>query len=617
MRASPTSPSRPSRHSKNSPCKPPTSPPSSDKPAAASSTLRARSGTNQFHGTLYDYFAHEKFYAGRPFTNNGTGGHIRPQVRRHNLGANLGGPVVIPKLYDGRGRTFFFANFEMFRDEAINFYGMGTVPTEAYRAGNFAAALTGRNLGTDGLGRPILENTIYDPRSDRTGPDGRVYRDPFPGNLLPSPVIDPVALKVLGFIPKPVNSSLVNNYELRSPYRKIQDIPSVKVDHSLTDSAKVSVYYSRMRTDKDNGQDGLPDPISRRRDQPIRSHTIRINYDQTVRPTFLIHVGIGYQRYYNPDTVPPIALEFDPVAQLGLNGGFLKGFPTFNTLGTSQGGMNHDFGAAARTLYLQDKPIAVVNATLIRSNHTYKFGGEWKFENFTNRNTAGTAGAYNFAAAQTGLPALQGVALPGGNVGFPLASFLMGAVSTASVSNPADPQYRRPAWSLFAQDTWKLTRKITLDYGLRYDFQPAPRELHYRTSMFAPEVANPSAGGRLGATKYAGFGPGRCNCWPAETYKLALGPRLGVAYQVHVRRRSSAPASPSRSARWPTSSTSAAAIRWAWASTVSDFSTATFGAPAMLLREGLPVQHRRAPGRELRSRNPSTAGPGELAARHG
>ncbi len=287
----------------------------------------ARSGTNQFHGTVYDYFAHEKLYAGRPFTNNGTGGHIRPQVRRHNLGANLGGPVVIPKLYDGRNRTFFFVNYEMFRDEAVNFYGLGTVPTEAYRAGNFSAALTGRNLGTDGLGRAIMENTIYDPRTDRTGPDGRTYRDPFPGNIIPTNMLDPVALKTQGFIPTPINGSLVNNYELRSPYRKIQDIPSIKVDHSINDNAKFSVYYSRMRTDKDNGQDGLPDPISRRRDQPIRSNTVRINYDHTLRPTFLLHLGVGYQRYYNPDTVPPVALDFDPVAQLGLTGGFLGRLP--------------------------------------------------------------------------------------------------------------------------------------------------------------------------------------------------------------------------------------------------------------------------------------------------
>ena len=102
----------------------------------------------------------------------------------------------------------------------------------------------------------------------------------------------------------------------------------------------------------------------------------------------------------------------------------------------------------------------------------------------------------------------------------------------ASISNPQDPQYRRPAWAMFAQDTWKLTRKITLDYGVRYDYQPAPRELHDRTSMFAPGVRNPSAGGLLGGTQFAGSGTGRCNCSLTDTYKLAFGPRIGVAYKM-------------------------------------------------------------------------------------
>lgn len=482
---------------------------------------------------MYDYFAHEKLYAGRPFTDNGTGGHTRPQVRRHDLGANLGGPVILPKLYNGRNRTFFFANYEMFRDVSTNNLGFGTVPTEAYRNGDFSSALTGRTLGTDGLGRPIMENVIYDPRTDRLGPDGRVYRDPFPGNIIPRSMMDPVALKIQELIPHPVNGALVNNFERRSPYRKIQDIPSIKIDHNLTDSAKMSVYWSRMRTDKDNGQDGLPDPISARRDQIIRSNTIRINYDQTITPTLLLHVGAGYQRYWNPDASPQSILDYDAAGQLGLRGGFGSGFPRFTALGTAQGGMGLDFGPTNRTTYIQDKPLATANVSMIRGNHSYKFGGEWKFENFTNRGTAGVAGTFNYAAAQTGLPALQGVALPGGNVGFPYASFLLGAVNTASVSNVQDPQYRRPAYALFAQDTWKVTRTFTLDYGLRWDYQPAPHELHDRMSMFAPDIANPSAGGLKGATLYLGEGPGRCNCSVARTYPWAFGPRIGVAWQLN------------------------------------------------------------------------------------
>ena len=492
----------------------------------------ARSGTNQYHGTLYDYFAHEKLYAARPFTGSGTTKNARPQLRRHNLGANFGGPVIIPKLYNGRNRTFFFFNYEMYRDVSTNFIGLATVPTEAYRNGDFSAALTGRRIGTDPLGAAVIENVIYNPATTRNQ-NGFAVRDPFPNNVMPRSMLDPVALKIQSLFPAPINGDLINNFRRTAAYRKIQDIPSIKFDHNLNERAKFSVYYSLQRTDKDNGQDGLPDPISARRDQIIRSHTTRINYDHTLSPTILFHAGVGYQRYFNPDSSPANILAYDSVAGLGLPGAFGSGFPRFTALGGGQGGMNLDFGPTNRTTYIQDKPLATASLTVVRGNHSYKTGGEWKFENFTNKGTAGVAGTYNFAAAQTGLPSLQGTTLQGGNVGYNYASFLLGAVSSASVSNPQDPQYRRPAWSSFAQDTWKITRRLTLDYGVRYDFQPAMRELHNRQSMFSPSIANPSAGGLLGATLYAGDGPGRCGCRPGDTYPWAFGPRAGVAYQLN------------------------------------------------------------------------------------
>ncbi len=490
----------------------------------------SRSGTNDFHGTVYDYFAHEALNAGMPFTDNGSGGLVRARVRRHDMGANIGGPVILPKIYNGRQKTFFFFNYEMFRDIQRKFDGYATVPTDAYRGGDFSAALTGRNLGTDGLGRPILENVIYDPRSNRTV-DGRIYRDPFAGNVIPKSAMDPVALKVQELFPKATGSGLVNNYEKRYQYRKIQDIPSIKIDHNFADNSRLSAYYSRQRTDKDNGHDGLPDPISARRDQMIRSHTIRLNYDRSLSPTLLMHLGVGYQRYFNPDSSPEGNMNYDIAGQAGLKGGFGPGYPRITGLGSSWGGMA-DNGPTNRTYYIQDKGTGVASATYIRGDHSYKAGGEWRLDTFTNRGTGGVPGSYTFSSAQSGLPALQGVALPGGGVGFPYASFLLGMVNSASVSNPSDPQFRRKSLGFFVQDTWKVTRKLTLDYGLRYDWQPAPWELHDRIAMFSPTVPNPSAGGLLGGTLYAGSGPGRCNCDITKTYPYALGPRVGVAYQI-------------------------------------------------------------------------------------
>src|SRR5215470_2145385 len=143
--------------------------------------LTMRSGTNQWHGGAYEYFVNEFLNAGTPFTNDGDGHLLRPRQRRNDWGFNLGGPVYLPKLYNGHDKAFFFFNFEHFAETIITNNVSGTVPTVAYRTGDFSKALTNRNLGTDLLGRPILENTIYDPTSDFVS-GGLTYRNPFTNN---------------------------------------------------------------------------------------------------------------------------------------------------------------------------------------------------------------------------------------------------------------------------------------------------------------------------------------------------------------------------------------------------------------------------------------------------
>src|SRR5690606_9719993 len=135
--------------------------------------------------------------------------------------------------------------------------------------------------------------------------------------------------------------------------------------------------------------------------------------------------------------------------------------------------------------------------------------------------------------AQTAIPALGATNVGGGELGFNYASFLLGNAADASVANPQDPQIRKGNTSFYIQDTWKATNRLTLDYGLRYDYTTIWREVHDRQASFDPLVANPSAGGRPGGTIYEGYGAGRCNCVFGEAYKWGFGPRLGVAYQIN------------------------------------------------------------------------------------
>jgi hypothetical protein len=494
----------------------------------------SRSGTNDFHGSGYIYMQNTAFNAGLPFTDNGNGGHVEIVKHLADGGFSVGGPVILPK-YNGKNRTFFFFNWERYRDREALYNGITTVPNSDFRNGDLSAILGG-NIGTDFAGRPILENQIYDPATETIDASGRRVLQPFQNNMIPVSRFDPVSVKILQQIPGPnLGDSLVNNFSAGGPFYKLQLIPSIKVDHSFSNSAKISGYYSWENTTKSNGVDGLPEPVSRVRIQDIKSKTFRLNYDQSLTPTLLLHLGAGLQRYNNPDTVPPESADYDN-SLLGIQNAPGTGFPRFNggTLGNdTYGGMSLAMGPGNRGRYYNLRPTGVAQLAWVHGNHTYKVGGEWKIDSFINISDIGLSPSYGFDNDQTAQP-LYGQTLPSGtNIGYNYASFLLGLYNNASIGDSVNPQYRRAAWGFFVQDTWKVTRNLTLDYGLRYDLQQPMREEWRRTSGFNPNVVNPNADGRLGGVIYDGYGTGRCNCDLVPVYPYAIAPRLGVAYRIN------------------------------------------------------------------------------------
>jgi hypothetical protein len=488
-----------------------------------------KSGTNELHGSAYDYFTNEALDAHRPFSQ------ARPVNRKHDYGFTVGGPVYIPKVYDGRNRTFFFFGYERFRNNTTSAGTLSTVPTAAYRQGDFSQALTGRQLGTDELGRPIMENQLYDPNSTYITPGGVQMRDPIANNLLPQSRLDPVSLKVQALIPSPDNGDLVSNWDPRIPGGRVQSIPSLKIDHAFTDNAKISGYYSVQNTEQITANDGLPIPITGRRDQLIFGKTFRVNYDQTLSPTVLMHLGAGYLRFHNPDSSPLEVLEYDAVSGIGFTGAASdpSGFPRVTGIsGAANRGGSPSLGPNQANRFWNDKLTSVASLTWVKNNHNYKFGGEFKQEVWTDVNLTRSQGGLDFDAAQTALPSPLGRSTSGGSTGYDYASFLLGLADSAQVAARRDPQWRKKAWSFYAQDNWKITRKLTLDYGLRYDLAGTGHEIYYRTSVVDTKLPNPSAGNLPGAFAYEGYGPGRCDCRFSKTYPYAFGPRLGLAYQI-------------------------------------------------------------------------------------
>jgi hypothetical protein len=497
----------------------------------------SKSGTNEYHGSLYEYWTNRVLNAGIPFTNNGHGGLNKPVNTNNDFDMSLGGPLRLPKIYDGRNKTFFFFNLEEFFTRPQG-SGFTTVPTMAMRGGDFSAveASAVKNLGTAPNGMPIAQYEIFDPMSNFTY-NGQTLRLPFAGNIIPPSRIDPVVAKVQALIPTPTNSLLVNNLAITDQLQTHTDVPSLKVDHIINEKNKVSFYWGEWHSfTPKNGADALPYPLSPARHYLSSDHTLRLSYDRTITPTMLLHVGFGELRYDHIDSSPQATLNYDAVGLLGLVGSDTTpaGFPRLAGLNSSAGGgpTAGGFGPVNANNYYNDKPTAVSSLTSIKGDHTYKFGAEWRRDIWEDINTRGSQGIYNFSAAETGLPYLSSTTLNGGNVGFPYASFLLGAVDNATVSNLQDPQLRKIGLGFYAQDTWKITHKLTLDYGVRYDLETVWHEIHNRMSSFEPNVVNPSAGGLLGGTEYPGNGPGECKCQFAPPYKFGIGPRLGVAYQI-------------------------------------------------------------------------------------
>jgi hypothetical protein len=576
-----------------------------------------RSGANQFHGSAYDYFVNEVFNAGTPDTDAPAGtGNPRPRNRRNDYGFTLGGPVWIPKIYNGHNKTFFFFNFEQYREHVNINNQLETVPTSAYEAGNFSAAIIGNPIGTDPLGRPIYQNEIYDPNSTFTAASGQSVRNQFTNNAIPSTDFDPLALKIQSLFPAPKGpnaSGLVNNFVPNIPTSRVTEIPSVKIDQVIGNKGKLAFFYERTKTTAPlsftfGNVDGLPDPLATNLGTFQNAPLYRLNYDYTLKPTVLLHLGAGYRSNYF--FVPAVNEEgqvpnFNATA-FGFKGGLTNQFfPPIGGLCTpgattgscvGQGGMQA-FGNASYAENITQVPSFNANLTWVKDNHTYKFGAEFRTEGYPAISKANSSGSYTFAADQTSLPYLNGTTLAGLTPGFGYASFLLGDVKAVSISNPVDPRLGKKQFGVYAQDSWKITHKITFDYGLRYDYSTYLQEQYGRAPFFSPTTPNPALGGILGAMEFDRSGAGHCNCNLAKNYPFAAAPRLGLAYQF-------LPKTVLRAgfgivyAGTPANNNAVPGI----AGSSSTVTTPSFGVPVTTLSAGIPAAYDPAPWPNL---NPS------------
>ncbi|HEY1759178.1 MAG TPA: carboxypeptidase-like regulatory domain-containing protein [Bryobacteraceae bacterium] len=540
--------------------------------------MTMKSGTNQYHGSAYDYFVNEDLNAGQPFTKSGgcivgptgeacstkggNGSKFRPRGRRNDFGGTMGGPIVIPKIYNGHNKTFWFFNYEEFLE--TNLYGFtDTVPTLNYRNGNFseispngtcsACAQLGIQttpLGTpaaqkDPIGQFIYANEIFDPATRQvatSGPlAGQGYALPFAGNIIPMNRFDPVSLKILSYVPLPNNSSFAGNYATTEPGNRYSAIPAFKIDHNIDAKDKLSFYFSENTTanqfNPTLGQmDGLPNTITEARGSFITNYQERLNYDRTLTPTLLLHIGAGLYHQSFVDNSP--TLNFNAQQELGLSGFLVnRTFPevvgncvaslTAGACTNATGGMAN-LGPPGQGPSYEMRPQGNTNVTWVRGKHTYKAGAEMIMEQAYSKPHPEVT--LNSGTGPTSDPFINTNSFGSYTDGFGFASFLLGDYSSISQSVPIDTRVATFDWDIYVQDSWKVTRKLTLDYGLRWDYFTPEKEQYGRWGQINPTLANPNAGGHPGSLEFAS----NCNCqFYKPAYPYAIGPRIGVAYQIN------------------------------------------------------------------------------------
>lgn len=490
--------------------------------------LVTKSGTNDYRGSLYHFLRNDALDA-NSWSNN-RANRAKPPLRYNQYGGLLGGPVRIPRKifgplagpngFDGRDRTFFFYNYEGYRftTSATGFY---TVPTEAFRRGDFSQL-------KDAQGRQV---TIYDPTTTRPNPaaPGQFLRDPFPNNVIPTNRIDPVANNVLRFYPLPNRTpdnaltNLNNYFGVVSNKRNLNN-HTARFDHRFSEQNNFSARYVYYKQFTDNGTANLyPDPVVRQRTDPFRGHNIVLSDTHTFTPNLIHEVRLGVARQIFDFKVASAGDNWPQ--QLGLPASvpgdtfpaFSNGLPGFNT------GTVGKRGGVVWQLF--------DSLTLLRGNHSIKFGTELRLIQANNLQKSAPSGSFNFPTTLTDNAAP--VAANRAGTGNQFATFLLGAVGNASITTHLGESETGKAYSFYINDDWKVTRRLSVSLGLRYDYQQQPYERNCGTSSFNPFATNPLTG-LLGRTEYACVDYGRSF---AETDPNDFAPRLGFSFDVFGNQR--------------------------------------------------------------------------------
>jgi len=440
-----------------------------------------KSGTNELHGNVH-HFHQNRALNSNDFLSNKAGMPKFPWLW-NQFGFAFGGPVYLPKVYKGRDRTFFFVNYEGLRHTDGRIYTQ-TVPTPLQRQGDFSQT---RNSA----GQVIQ---IYDPFSTRPDPSrpSAFIRDPFPGNLIPKARQNPFMAKAIQYYPLPSRQgdpvTGVENRFIHDGNKDDNNMVVTRVDHSLTDKQRISGrgQWSR-RADFGRYLFGEKDNPANPsyQFQPFGTYGGVLDYTNTLAPSWLMNVRYGYSRYeeisYNLSEgydLVSAGMASTLVSQMSK-----KFFPRFDITGMQQMGREGGFTIIDATHTIQ----GVV--TKILRSHNIRIGGDYRLYRKDRASSGYSSGYFRFNAAFTQGP---DPVRSSSTAGIPVASALLGAPYRGDIDTYLPLSYRNNYAAIFVQDDIRVTRRLTLNIGFRFDHDGAWRERQNRmTRGFAFDTPSP------------------------------------------------------------------------------------------------------------------------------
>ncbi|MBI3684420.1 MAG: TonB-dependent receptor [Acidobacteria bacterium] len=468
----------------------------------ANVNIRLKSGSRDFHGVVFHFLRNSALDARNFFDPPGK----TPPFRMNQFGAVFSGPVLVPRLYNGRNKTFFFFDYEGIRTRQAQTF-LSTVPTVLFKTGDFSAS----------------PNTIYNPYSARQVPAG-TERDPFPANRIPTSLIDSTGRNLINIYPDPNAPGIAANYLVNPSQSNAANNWDLKLDHNFSGQDQFFARYSRHITNQ-NIPGALPAPawgntaagLSR-----FPLHQFVLSETHLFSSTLINEARAGIGRLFIDARHPNYGVNVaDRVGIAGINGGddvLRSGLSQINVTGFQVLG---DSGFRPSIIVSENWQFSD-NLSWYRGGHSIKFGGEFMRRRYNLLQTTAAHGIYNITGAFT-----QNL-ITAARTGIAAADMLLGIPESGNINALAGMRgYRRSELSLFFQDNWKISQALTLNLGLRYEIFPGfPwMEVYDRQASFLPDRGDVFVVNSKDLPEPSGATLDRNN----------FGPRAGLAYKLGSR----------------------------------------------------------------------------------